>query len=106
MINASTLGNAIRQARLDKNISQEQLAEMVDITPTHIKHIEGGHRKPSVDVLFKIIEVLQLSIDNLVFDNNINSYEYHYAEMLLKDCRPHELKLLIDIIKAIQNNRN
>lgn len=105
MINANILGNAIRQARIEKHLSQEELAEMVDITPTHMKHIEGGHRKPSVDVLFKIIEVLHLSIDNILFDNNINSYEYHYAEMLLRNCRPNELKLLIDIIKAIQNNR-
>ena len=42
------LGNTIRQARLDCKMTQEELAEAVQITPTHMKHIESEHRKPSV----------------------------------------------------------
>ena len=37
------LGNTIRQARIDNNMTQEQLAELVQITPTHLKHIESEH---------------------------------------------------------------
>ena len=33
------LGTAIRNARQKHNLSQEQLAELVEITPTHLKHI-------------------------------------------------------------------
>ena len=46
------LGNTIRQARLNCKMTQEELAEAVQITPTHLKHIESEHRKPSIEVLF------------------------------------------------------
>ena len=61
------LGNTIRNARIKKGLSQETLAEMVGITPTHLKHIESEHRKPSIDVLIEIAQILQMSIDNILF---------------------------------------
>lgn len=41
------LGDTIRQARMDNKMTQEQLAEAINISPTHMKHIESEHRKPS-----------------------------------------------------------
>ena len=35
------LGNAIKEARMKQNLSQEILAEMIGISPTHLKHIES-----------------------------------------------------------------
>ena len=52
------LGDTIRQARMDNKMTQEQLAEAINISPTHMKHIESEHRKPSVDVLFSLADVL------------------------------------------------
>lgn len=46
------LREAIRNERKDKRITQEELAEMLEVSPTHIKHIESGHRKPSIEILF------------------------------------------------------
>lgn len=61
------LGQAIRSARMRKGITQEALAEMLDITPIHLKNIEGARRKPSVSLLFEIMEILDFSVDALVF---------------------------------------
>lgn len=47
------LGNSIRTARIKKGLPQEQLAELAGITPTHLKHIESEHRKPSIEVMNK-----------------------------------------------------
>ena len=105
MTKRGVLGNAIRKARMEKNLSQEELAEIVGITPTHMKHIESGHRNPSVDILFKLTRILYLSLDGLIFDEPESSVEYNYAEILLKSCTSKELKVVIDIIRAIQNNR-
>ncbi|MGM9551177.1 MAG: helix-turn-helix domain-containing protein [Clostridia bacterium] len=106
MIKQGALGNAIRNTRIEKNLSQEQLAELVDITPTHLKHIESEHRKPSIEVLFKLAEVLRFSIDNLIYEGDCEAVKYQkYAELLLNDCSVKELKTIIDIIQALQNNR-
>ena len=62
------LGNAIRNARIKANITQEDLSEKLGISVTHLKHIESEHRLPSVPLLIKIMTVLGTSFDDVVFD--------------------------------------
>ena len=61
------LGNIIRDARMKKGFTQEKLAELLDITPSHLKQMEGGKRNPSVPLLFRMMELLDFSVDALVF---------------------------------------
>ncbi len=61
------LGDAIRTARMKKGYTQEVFAELLDITPVHLANIEGSRRKPSVPLLFEMMERLGLSVDALVF---------------------------------------
>ena len=50
------LGNTIRTARMKKGYTQEQLAELLEITPAHLKHMEVERRKPSVPLLFEMMK--------------------------------------------------
>ena len=59
------LGDAIRAARMKKGLTQDALSELLDITPTHLKNIEGSRRKPSVPLLFQMMELLDLRMDGL-----------------------------------------
>ena len=61
------LGNTIRSARIQKGYTQEKLSEILDITPSHLKQMEGGRRNPSVPLLFQMMELLDFSVDALVF---------------------------------------
>ncbi len=99
------LGNAIRRARIERNISQERLAEMLDITPTHLKHLESEHRHPSVEVLFRLAEILRFSIDDLIFEEREKTEEYKKAELLLGECGRRELLIAADMIKALIAHR-
>lgn len=96
------LGNAIRSARLKNNLSQEQLAELVEITPTHLKHIESEHRKPSIEVLFHLCQILHLSLDKLIFDSN--SKKIDDIIPLLSDCNECELNIVIDLLYSLKRN--
>lgn len=100
-----TLGNAIRNARQNMNMSQEELAEKVGITPTHIKHIESEHRMPSIHVLFDIVSLLNISLDNIMFPNtNENFEEYQILNNLIKGCSKGQLIFLIDIVNSLNKN--
>ena len=66
-IEKRALGEAVRLARMKKALTQERLAEMLDITPIHLKNIEGSRRIPSVPLLFRMMELLDFSVDALVF---------------------------------------
>ena len=61
------LREAIRNERKNKRITQEELAEMLEVSPTHVKHIESGHRKPSIEILFELAKILNISLDEVVF---------------------------------------
>ena len=63
------LSDAIRTARMKKGYTQEELSEILDITPGHLKHMESGKRKPSVPLLFQMMELLDFSVDKIIFPN-------------------------------------
>lgn len=99
---SGVLGNAIKIARQEKHISQEKLSELVGITPTHIKHIESEHRKPSVEVLYRIVQILNISLDDLFFpehsDGNILRGK---AQRLLGECDEKQLKIVLATLEAM-----
>lgn len=51
MVDYKTLGSRIRAVRLEKKMTQEQLAEAVGVGVTHISHIETGNSIPSLQVM-------------------------------------------------------
>ncbi|MGM9649951.1 MAG: helix-turn-helix domain-containing protein [Butyricicoccaceae bacterium] len=100
-----TLGNAIRSARIRQGLTHEELAEQLDITPTHLKHIESEHRRPSIEVLLKIMECLHLSLDALVFASPSESSELRReTELLLYSCDERELRIINDLIHSLLRN--
>jgi len=94
------LGSAIRAARLEKHLSQEELAELVGITPTHIKHIESEHRKPSLELLSRLVRTLNLSLDTLFFPGREDA-AYRKTERLMRQCSDKQLRILHATIEAM-----
>ena len=60
------LAMTIKAARIAQGMSQEEFAEKLEVSSTHVKHMESGHRKPSVDILFKIVELTGMSVDEVI----------------------------------------
>lgn len=59
------LGKKIQKARKSMRISQEELAEKLNISRTHIGHIEQGRKSPSIKLLEKIAKKLGVKIEDL-----------------------------------------
>lgn len=52
------LGQNIRHFRQSKGITQEALAEIVDVSGSYIGYLERGKKSPSLDLLVKIAQTL------------------------------------------------
>jgi len=104
MIKQGVLGDAIKKARIRNNLTQEELAEIIEVTPTHLKHMESEHRKPSIEVLFKLAKALNMSLDNLIFENNIKENLIKEIDILLKECNEKELKIIKEMIIILDEN--
>lgn len=70
----SSVGERIKQARTNKSLTQEDLAVLLGISRTSVTNYEKNNVVPSVEVLLKMCEVLQTSIDyilrGVIYTNN------------------------------------
>lgn len=101
-INYSQIGRRIKQYRQKAGLTQEQLAEKIDVATSTIAHAESGTSKPSLPLLLKAANALNITLDQLVCDNLpvASSYlEQDIAEMLA-DCSVTEKQIIRDIIAA------
>ena len=58
MIDYAFIGARFKEARIRKNMTQEQLAAMTDVGSTHISHIETGMTIPSTKLLVQMMNIL------------------------------------------------
>jgi transcriptional regulator with XRE-family HTH domain len=66
--NYVAMGQRIKSARKKKKLTQEQLAELCDLSTAHIGHVERGSRALSIETLVKLALVLDVSTDYLLLD--------------------------------------
>ena len=58
-------GQAVRQHRMARGLSQEKLAELADLHRTYIGGIERGERNVSLVNVWKIAQALRVSLPTL-----------------------------------------
>ena len=102
MLDYVKIGQNIRKYRRAAGLSQEQLAERVWISTTHMSHIETGSTKLSLPVLVDLANVLHVSVDEILRDSSQVSREQSLMEILnkLEDCTPDQLRILLRILCA------
>ena len=61
------MSNIIKKKRLEKGISQENLANMANISITHLAEIENGNAVPSILVAQRIAKALKTKVDDIFF---------------------------------------
>jgi HTH-type transcriptional regulator, cell division transcriptional repressor len=106
-LNYKLLGKRIKELRVKINLTQEALAEKIDVSPVYISHIEVGSSIPSLETLLKICNELETTPDYILLDSIHSSKEYLRDDIaiLLKSCSVKDMQLIIKIIEAmIQNN--
>jgi len=98
------LGARIRQTRMERKMSQMELAEACGISVPYVSDIERGKKCFSVDILLRLALALQVSADWLLrLDIPRTDYSYHAeAAKILSDCSTDEAALLLELL---QNNK-
>lgn len=99
--NFSLLGERIKREREKRKITQEKLAEMIDCSIAHVSHIETGRTIPSLKLIIKIINCLQISSDVLLCDY-LQHVEYVFENELsdiMEECTETEIKFIVESVK-------
>ena len=101
-MNYEEIGKRIRKYRKLKNLSQEELAEKIDISTTHMSHIETGSTKLSLQVLVDLSKVLEVNTDDLIFENKPKTM-INQINKLLSECNENQIAFITDIVKNIKD---
>ena len=75
MIDFKALGNRIKYRRLALNMTQEKLAETLDIATEHLSRIETGASRPSLGLIERIAGVLGTDESDLLFGSVVEKAE-------------------------------
>lgn len=95
------LGNRIRIAREKKGITQEELADRVNISPSHISVIERGVKTARIDTVVRIANELDVSADYLLQDLVKRSRESQLLSSIMDLPETDRSRLL----NAVKNNQ-
>lgn len=98
------VGSRIQKTRKEKNISQNELADKVEISASHLSAIECGRSNFGVDIFMRITEALNVSADSLLRTNTpvVSAIYASELEALLKDCTPAEAEAMLNTIRQMK----
>lgn len=80
-MNLSEIGSRIKSERKRCSLSQEKLAEMVNVTPHYIYEIERGLKAMSLETLINISAALEISTDHILFGERKNEALSLYEQL-------------------------
>lgn len=61
-----TLGEIIRDKRIEKYLSLRDLAKLISIAPSYLSDIENDRRVPAEEIIRNIVQALDLDADDLM----------------------------------------
>lgn len=112
-MNNKLIGRNIKKYRKELGLTQERLAELLDVSTVHLSHIEGGSVSMSLDLLLRICEALSVTPNHILSgaysDSGASPSGGRPSDDLLQHVSP-ELRLLcheiIDLIQKSPLNRS
>lgn len=100
------IGERLKKARTDKGLTQEKLAEKLDVSIAFLSRIERGSSHISLKRLSQICDILQISEGSILNGSSNNSNSYLSSEFgeLLKNATPEKQKLIYKMAKIINED--
>ena len=100
------LGQKIKRMRLNRGLTQEQLAEMVDVSQRTMSGIEIGENFVTAETLDKIIDALNTTSEELFALNHLKKKNELLKEIksdiLIISQNPLKLDILYNIVKSLK----
>ncbi|MEG1798535.1 MAG: helix-turn-helix transcriptional regulator [Clostridium sp.] len=99
--NTDILSSALKAARQKADITMEALADKIGITERYLYRIENENKKPSFDVLQKLIRELAISADSIFYpDKPCKDTEVEDLIRMLYNCDERSMEIIRATVKA------
>ena len=101
------IGVAIKKAREDAGMTQEQLAYIIDRDPRTVMYHENDGQHPSLNTFYKIVTLLDISVDQFFYPDkqNAESNCRQHIDRMLNTMDENELTIMEATAEGIQKAR-
>lgn len=101
-ISKTLFATMIKNARMDRHWTQEDLAEKLGVSAAYLGDLERHKGRPSLPLFCEAMRVLNLSADDYVYPNgNANNSTYKQLLRLLTRCNEQQLQVLLATATAL-----
>lgn len=76
-------GKQIALLRKERNITQEELAQRLSVSPQAVSKWENGHSMPEVSILVELSEILGVTIDDILLPTDMAPVHANFEHVLL-----------------------
>lgn len=105
----------LKELRTESNLTGEELGKIFKVTKTAVSNWEAGNRQPDTETLIKMANYFGVSVDYLLGNSNIRSYEqekelFNQFKEALEELGMYnkdgleKLKLAIKLVDAIKKD--
>ena len=94
------ISNQIRDLRVSKKITQQELAERTNLSVPYISQIENSHRSISLETFIKIVRALEISLSDFFIPYSV-THDTELIELLLEIQKYQQHKKIVQKILEI-----
>lgn len=96
------LADAVKNARVKMDLTQEKLAELIDTNTKTINSIENKRSNTRMETLYPLIRLLRIDANEIFYSEMIkDSSAKHQLRVLIDDCSDEEAAALLTTSEAI-----
>ena len=97
------LGERLKEIRKIRGLTQEVLAEKVDLSPQYLSRLEGGHQSPSLETVAGLAEALDLELSELFDFGHQGTVKEIRVRLrkLIQESSEEELRLSLKLLLAL-----
>ena len=98
------ISKRIKIARINADMTQEQLSEAVGLSPTHLSNIETGTTHVSLNAIVNLANALSVTTDALLCDSIIKARPQIEQDIaaVIADCDDYEIRMIRDVASALK----
>lgn len=101
-VNFKLIGKRVKEVRIEKGLSQAELAVRCKTSAQYLSQIENGKKQASLQILVTVAEVLGVSLNELLNGNQVNNPKEYRSDILkiFADCSSYEKRVLFEVLKS------
>lgn len=103
MVDFKLIGSRIKAQRETRDMTQEQVAELAEITAVYLSKIENGKVRPTLNTLSVICSILDCDLGEILLNitSESNKYQNERVVTLFQNCSPNVKPIALKLLEQL-----